>query len=250
MRGLKPSSETKVRLFGLALILVFTLTAAATPRKESQETPEKTPTEQQSQSQRIQLPAGSLPVQAIYPDQKPVRSASIKMWHQESGKFVWTDKADEEGNFEIPELDAGQYLLIVAERVAIPVETGIESADGEGPFFVLVPHGKSQFAELSARAQARALTQFEGGGAEEEEGTEDGLYWDAEEGSAEEEDEDDDDDEEGMYWTEGGEESPGFFGGLVRSPYFWGGVGAVVLGLALSGGGGGGGGGGTSSPTN
>lgn len=186
----------KRMLTGMALVVGLVLCGLQSVHAEDESVGQTTVKEKQTELARVRVPSQAIQAQALYPDGKTaVSEASVKVWDVEDPEFVWRGKADKKGRFELPALELGDYLLIVADRVTIPLRVDKDVTtleESESSIDLFVPHGRGKFAEMSLDEQAVLLAQFEEGGAE---------------GG-------------GKPWY-----------GLFESPYFWGGV--VVVGAGV-----------------
>jgi hypothetical protein len=179
----------------MALVVGLVLCGLQSVHAEEESVGQATVKEKQTQLTRVRVPSQSIEARALYPDGKtPVSEASVKVWDVEDPEFVWRGKADKKGRFELPALELGDYLLIVADRVTIPlrVDKDVATLEESESIDLFVPHGRGKFAEMSLDEQAVVLAQFDEGGAE---------------GG-------------GKSWY-----------GIFESPYFWGGV--VVVGAGI-----------------
>ena len=111
----------------------------------------------------LEVKPGELRGQVLYPDGKtPAAKVSVRVWSVEQKKFVHETVTDEKGNYTLPRLAAGRYLVVFGDRVSVDLRV-VETASMVGkPLNVIIPHGQVFFSP--EEMQAELAGEGEGGG--------------------------------------------------------------------------------------
>jgi len=98
-------------------------------------------------SQFVEVNAADLGGQVLYPDARtPVAEVPVRVWSVAETKFVYQGMTDTKGNYTLPELKPGRYILIVGDRVSVDVRVSDKVAATKQALNVIVPRGRAFFA--------------------------------------------------------------------------------------------------------
>ena len=98
-------------------------------------------------SQYLEIKPGELKGQVLYPDGKtPAATVPVRAWSLSEKKFVHQTNTDEKGQYNLPALKEGRYLLIFGDRVSVDLRV-VESTDTKTRTLdVIIPRGRAFFS--------------------------------------------------------------------------------------------------------
>jgi hypothetical protein len=98
-------------------------------------------------SQYLEVRPGELKGQVLYPDGKtPAATVPVRVWDLSEKSFVHQTSTDEKGQYNLPTLKEGRYLLIFGDRVSVDLRV-VESGDTKTRMLdVIIPRGRAFFS--------------------------------------------------------------------------------------------------------
>ncbi len=98
-------------------------------------------------SSYLEVKPGELKGQVLYPEGKtPAAKVPVRVWSVEEKKFVHQTTTDEKGNYKLPALKPGRYLVIFGDRVSVDLRVSKEIEGAVKPLNVIIPRGQVFFA--------------------------------------------------------------------------------------------------------
>ncbi len=105
----------------------------------------------------VSVKPGALTGRIAYADGKaPAAKVPVRLWSVEQKKFLHQAATDAQGAFSLPELVAGRYLLVCADRVFVDLRVDPQ-ATLAGGLNVIIPRGDGTFAQMAPERQAAVL---------------------------------------------------------------------------------------------
>lgn len=98
-------------------------------------------------SRYLEVKPGELKGRVLYPDGKtPAAEVPVRVWSPAEKKFIYEGKTDKQGNYTLPALKPGRYLLIFGDRVTVDLRVTKTAAFTGKPLNVFIPRGRAFFA--------------------------------------------------------------------------------------------------------
>ena len=110
----------------------------------------------------LRVAPGKLTVKATYADgSTPAGKKTVKVWSNAKDEFVRRTRTDKEGVFSLEDMEPGNYLLVIADRLLVRLKVSKEAEKASSPVRVFMPRGKGKFSKLSKEEQQAVLAQYE-----------------------------------------------------------------------------------------
>ena len=121
-----------------AVALLCSSTMGATgPASEAGKAPEV------KYSDFLLVKPGAFGGKVLYTDGKtPAAGVAVRVWSTTQEKFVHNTTTDKKGEYKLPKLEAGQYLVVYGDRVRVDLRVDEKAELSPQPLNVIIPRGK------------------------------------------------------------------------------------------------------------
>ena len=117
----------------------------------------------------VAVKPGEFTGRVLYPDGViPAADAPVRVWSVAENRFVYETTTDRSGNYKLPALKEGRYLLVFGDRVVVDLRVDASAKLTGQPINVIMPRGKAllsreEIAEELARLGEGKGPRAEGG---------------------------------------------------------------------------------------